>query len=100
MNRIFNSGVVLLISASVRFSPGEYPQRRGRQYGPSDPAASPAEGGETSARFATEHEDDPVDKALEFSVPLWVWFAFTLVVVAMLAIDLLLHRDHHVITLR
>lgn len=41
-----------------------------------------------------------MDTSLDFSVPLWVWLAFTLAVAAMLAVDLALHRDNHVISFR
>ncbi|MCW2522262.1 MAG: hypothetical protein JWO63_597, partial [Frankiales bacterium] len=34
------------------------------------------------------------------NVPLWAWFAFAAVVVVMLAIDLLAHRNSHVIGFR
>jgi tellurite resistance protein TerC len=34
---------------------------------------------------------------LSFPVPLWVWAAVTLVIALMLAVDLLAHRDNHVI---
>lgn len=41
-----------------------------------------------------------MDPNQDFSVPLWVWFAFSLAVAAMLAVDLILHRDNHVISFR
>ncbi|MEU5094523.1 TerC family protein [Streptomyces sp. NPDC020996] len=34
---------------------------------------------------------------LSFTVPLWVWAAVTLVIAVMLAVDLIAHRDNHVI---
>ncbi|MFE9021119.1 TerC family protein [Streptomyces sp. NPDC007808] len=34
---------------------------------------------------------------LSFTVPLWAWAAVTLVIAAMLAVDLIAHRDNHVI---
>ncbi|MFF5157832.1 TerC family protein [Streptomyces sp. NPDC000348] len=34
---------------------------------------------------------------LSFTVPLWVWAAVTLVIAVMLAVDLIAHRDSHVI---
>lgn len=37
---------------------------------------------------------------LNFAVPLWVWLAFTLAIAVMLAVDLVLHRDNHVIGFR
>lgn len=37
---------------------------------------------------------------LDFTVPLWVWIAFGGTIVALLAVDLLLHRDDHVITFK
>ncbi len=37
---------------------------------------------------------------LALQVPLWAWLALTGVIVAMLAVDLLLHRDNHVIEFR
>ncbi|MFJ3334997.1 TerC family protein [Streptomyces sp. NPDC086766] len=37
---------------------------------------------------------------LSFAVPLWVWGAVTLVIAAMLAADLIAHRDNHVIGFR
>jgi tellurite resistance protein TerC len=41
-----------------------------------------------------------VNEALDFAVPLWAWFAFSAGVVVMLAIDLFMHRDDHVISFR
>ncbi|MFB6397035.1 TerC family protein [Polymorphospora lycopeni] len=35
-----------------------------------------------------------------FAVPLWAWAAVGTVIAVMLAVDMLLHRDHHVIELR
>ncbi|MFI6264839.1 TerC family protein [Micromonospora sp. NPDC051006] len=35
-----------------------------------------------------------------FSAPLWAWAAVTVVIAVMLAVDVLLHRDNHVIELR
>ncbi|WP_324789853.1 TerC family protein [Streptomyces sp. H51] len=37
---------------------------------------------------------------LSFAVPLWVWAAVTLVIAVMLAVDLIAHRDNHVIGFR
>ena len=37
---------------------------------------------------------------LSFSVPLWMWAAVTLVIAGMLAVDLIAHRDNHVIGFR
>lgn len=37
---------------------------------------------------------------LDFAVPLWVWIAFAAAIVAMLAIDLFLHRDDHEVSFR
>ncbi|MCX2927045.1 TerC family protein [Streptomyces sp. NEAU-W12] len=37
---------------------------------------------------------------LSFTVPLWGWAAVTLVIAVMLAVDLVAHRDHHVIGFR
>ncbi|MEU8654368.1 TerC family protein [Streptomyces sp. NPDC048737] len=37
---------------------------------------------------------------LSFTVPLWMWAAVTLVIAVMLAVDLLAHRDNHVIGFR
>ncbi|WP_431964625.1 TerC family protein [Actinacidiphila sp. bgisy160] len=37
---------------------------------------------------------------LPFSVPLWVWAAVTLGICVMLAVDLVAHRDNHVISFR
>lgn len=37
---------------------------------------------------------------LSFHVPLWVWLALGLVLAAMLAVDLFLHRDNHVVGFR
>lgn len=37
---------------------------------------------------------------LDFAVPLWAWFALGGAIVAMLALDLFLHRDDHVISFR
>ncbi len=34
---------------------------------------------------------------VSFSVPLWAWAAVTLVIAVMLAVDLIAHRDSHVI---
>lgn len=41
-----------------------------------------------------------MNEALDFAVPLWVWFAFGAAIVAMLAIDLFLHRDDHEVSFR
>jgi tellurite resistance protein TerC len=30
-------------------------------------------------------------------VPLWAWFALTAAIMAMLAVDLFMHRDNHVV---
>jgi tellurite resistance protein TerC len=36
----------------------------------------------------------------DFTTPVWVWVAFTAFILAMLAVDLLLHREAHVISFR
>jgi len=41
-----------------------------------------------------------VNEALDFAVPLWAWFALGGGIVVMLAIDLFLHRDDHVVSFR
>jgi len=41
-----------------------------------------------------------VTEALDFAVPLWAWFALGGAIVVMLAIDLALHRDDHVVSFR
>ena len=38
--------------------------------------------------------------ALDVAVPLWAWFALGGAIVVMLAIDLALHRDDHVVSFR
>ena len=40
-----------------------------------------------------------MNEALDFAVPLWAWFALGGAIVVMLAIDLFLHRDDHVVSL-
>lgn len=42
----------------------------------------------------------PVNEALDFPVPLWAWVALGAGIAVMLAIDLLLHRDDHVVSFR
>ncbi len=41
-----------------------------------------------------------MNEALDFAVPLWAWFALGGGIVVMLAIDLFLHRDDHVVSFR
>ncbi len=41
-----------------------------------------------------------MDDPLQFAVPLWAWLAFGAVVVALLAVDLAMHRDDHEISFR
>ena len=41
-----------------------------------------------------------MNEALDFAVPLWAWFALGGAIVVMLAIDLFLHRDDHVVSFR
>jgi tellurite resistance protein TerC len=41
-----------------------------------------------------------VDDPLQFAVPLWIWLAFAAAIVGLLAIDLVMHRDDHVISFR
>jgi len=41
-----------------------------------------------------------VNEALDFAVPLWAWFALGGGIVVMLAVDLFLHRDDHVVSFR
>ncbi|HWH13406.1 MAG TPA: TerC family protein [Miltoncostaeaceae bacterium] len=41
-----------------------------------------------------------MNEALDFAVPLWVWVAFGAGIAALLAVDLLLHRDDHVVSFR
>lgn len=41
-----------------------------------------------------------MDDPLQFAVPLWVWLAFGAAIVALLAVDLAMHRDDHVISFR
>lgn len=41
-----------------------------------------------------------MNEALDFAVPLWVWVAFGAGILALLAVDLLLHRDDHVVGFR
>jgi tellurite resistance protein TerC len=41
-----------------------------------------------------------VNEALDIAVPLWAWFAFGAGLVAMLVVDLVMHRDDHVVGFR
>lgn len=41
-----------------------------------------------------------MNDALDFAVPLWVWLAFGAGIVALLAVDLVMHRDDHVVGMR
>ena len=41
-----------------------------------------------------------MNEALDFAVPLWAWFALGGGIVVMLAVDLFLHRDDHVVSFR
>lgn len=41
-----------------------------------------------------------MNESLDFAVPLWVWVTFGAAIVAMLAVDLFLHRDDHEVSFR